>query len=119
MLQKYGTELKVFFTKLGYGLYDAGFEFRQRQEIIFISKTSRLSPGSTRPLIQWVPEFSAGGKAARGVNLTTHPDLAPRLRTSGGVALLPTHTFMTWTRNTAERDKSDTELNVGTCLESQ
>jgi len=36
----------------------------------------------------------------RGVNLTTHVHLMPRLRTSGALPVLPIQTFKTWTGKT-------------------
>ena len=49
---------------LGYGLADQGLESRQGQRIFGASKTSRLSLGSSRPPIQWVPKFFLQVKAA-------------------------------------------------------
>ena len=43
--------------------------------------------GNIRPLIQWVTGFFPGGKALW--KLTTHLNLAPRLRMGGAIRLLP------------------------------
>jgi hypothetical protein len=49
---------------LGYGLADQVLESRQGQRIFGASKTSRMSLGSSRPSIQWVPKFFLQVKAA-------------------------------------------------------
>jgi hypothetical protein len=53
-----------------------GIESRWRQGF---PHPSRPALGPTRSPIQWVPGLS-GRKSGRGVALTTHPNLAPRLR---------------------------------------
>ena len=49
----------------------------------------------TRPPIQWLPGFFAGG-TGRG-RWWPHVPLAPRLRISGAETLLPLYAFMAWT----------------------
>jgi hypothetical protein len=56
---------------------------RQRQRIFPVASASRPALGTTQPLVQCVPGvLSSGVKRGRGVMLTTHPHLVPRLRTS-------------------------------------
>jgi len=40
------------------------------------------------------------GYGGRGMTLTTHLHLAPKLRMSGAMPLLPLYAFVTWTVNT-------------------
>jgi len=55
---------------LGCGLADQGLEPWQGQRIFGASKTSRLSLGSSRSPIQWVPKFFLHVKAAWAWSLT-------------------------------------------------
>jgi hypothetical protein len=55
-----------------------GFDPRQRQRIFLLASASRPALRPTQPPVQWVP----GVKRGRGVTLTTHPHLVPRLRMS-------------------------------------
>jgi hypothetical protein len=64
----------------GYGLYGPGIESRWGRDF---SPTSRPTLGPTQPPVQWVPGLS------RGVVLTTYPLLAPMLRMSRAIPLLP------------------------------
>jgi hypothetical protein len=50
-----------------------------------------VQPGSGTT--QQVPGFSPGGKAAGSLEITTHLHLAPRLRMSGAITLLPLYAF--------------------------
>jgi hypothetical protein len=60
-----------------------GFDPRQRQRILPVTSASRPALGPTQPPIQWIPgALSPGVKRGRGVILTTHPLLVPRLRKS-------------------------------------
>jgi hypothetical protein len=59
------------------------FDPRQRQRIFLPVSASRPALGLTQPPVQWVPgALSPGVKHGRGVMLTTHPLLVPRLRNS-------------------------------------
>jgi hypothetical protein len=65
-----------------YGLDDrrSRFDPRQGQRIFLLAPASRPALGSTQPPIQWVPGVLCPGvKRGRGVMLTTHPHLVPRL----------------------------------------
>jgi hypothetical protein len=62
-----------------YGLDDWG----SRQRIFPLLSAFRSALGPTQSPVQWVPwVLSPGVKRGRGVMLTTHPHLVPRLRIS-------------------------------------
>jgi hypothetical protein len=66
-----------------YGLDDQGFDPRQGQRTFLLAPASRPALGYTQPPIQWVPGLlSLWVKRGRGVMLTTHPHLVPRLSMS-------------------------------------
>jgi hypothetical protein len=61
--------------------WTTGVRSRQRQRIFLLSSASRPALGPTQPPIQWVPEvLSPGVKRGRGVMLTTHPHLVPKVK---------------------------------------
>ena len=56
-----------------------------------------VPPPSPPPAIQLASGFFPRGKAAGGGTLTTHLHLAPTLRMSRTVRLLPLYAFLAWT----------------------
>jgi len=52
--------------------------------------------GSTQLSIQWACAFYPGGQNSRGVTMTTHIHLVPRLIKHGAIPLLPLYAFMAW-----------------------
>jgi hypothetical protein len=68
----------------GYGLNNRVIEVRSPTGAdFFLAPASRPALGPTQPPIQWVlGGLSPGIKRGRGVKLTTHPYLVPRLRMS-------------------------------------
>jgi hypothetical protein len=68
----------------GYGLDGPGIESRWGRDF---SHKSRPALGPTQTPVQHVPGLSRG-KSGRGVVLTTHPLLAPRLRMSRAITIL-------------------------------
>jgi hypothetical protein len=59
-----------------YGLDGPGIGSRWGRDFPHLS---RKALGPNQPPIQWIPDFSRGW-SGRGVELTTHPHLAPRLK---------------------------------------
>jgi hypothetical protein len=67
------------------------FDPRQGQ-IFLLAPASRPALGPNQPPIQWVQGvLSPGVKLGRGVTLTTHPHLVPRLRMSRSYTSSPPH----------------------------
>jgi hypothetical protein len=70
------------------------FDPRQRQRIFLLASGSRPALGRTQTPVQWVPGvLSPGVKRGRGVTLTTHPHLVPRLRMSRSYTSSPHKRF--------------------------
>ena len=69
-----------------YGLDGPGIEFRSGQHF---PHPSRPDLGPTQIPTQWVPGLSRG-QSDRGVALTTHPHLEPRLRKEESYTSTPT-----------------------------
>jgi hypothetical protein len=60
--------------------------------IVLFSAASRPILGPNQPSVQWVPPgLFPWGLNFRGVKLTTHLNLVPRLRMSGAIPPLPLH----------------------------
>jgi hypothetical protein len=74
-----------------YVLDDRG-SMPDRGKGFFLAPASRPVLGPTQPPIQWVPGvLSPGVKRGRGVMLTIHPHLVPRLRMSRSYTSSPSH----------------------------
>jgi hypothetical protein len=88
-VHKSSFKFMIFFspaTRAG----QSGFDPRQGQRTFLLAPASRPTLGPTQPPIQWVPGvLPPGVKRGRGVTLTTHPHLVPRLRTSRTNLLSP------------------------------
>jgi hypothetical protein len=66
-----------------YGLDDRGLIPDRGRGFFLQALASRPALGPTQSPIQWVPEvLSPGVNRGRGVTLTTHPHLVPRLSMS-------------------------------------
>jgi hypothetical protein len=56
------------------------FDFRQRQKIFLFPNESIMALRPTQPPIQWVSGTVSPGISGKGVKLTTHLHLMPKLR---------------------------------------
>jgi hypothetical protein len=66
-----------------YGLGDGGSILGRGERIFPLTSLFRPALGPTQPPVRWVPDVhSPAVKSDRGVTLTTHPHLVPRLRMS-------------------------------------
>jgi hypothetical protein len=67
-----------------------GVRPRQGQRIFLLAPASRPALRPTQPPVEWVPGvLSRGVKRGRGVMLTTHPHLVPRLSMSRSYTSFP------------------------------
>jgi len=64
------------------------FDSQQEEDIFLFPQESRLVLGSKQPHISEYRSIPSGDKVARGVKLTTHVHLLPRLRMSGYIPFL-------------------------------
>ena len=86
-------------TRLRYRLQGPGVPIPVAQGFSLI-QTFQIRPEVYQPPFQRVSGLIPWSKAAgegRGVKLTTHLHLAPRLRMSGAIPLLPLYGSMAWT----------------------
>jgi len=62
----------------------------------FLFATAVSRPALAPTPIQWVLEALTPWKSGRGVKLTTHFHVVPRLRIRAAITLLPQYVFMAW-----------------------
>jgi hypothetical protein len=82
-------------------------------------KQSRYAMGPTQLSIQWAPAFYPGGQNGRGVTLTTHLRLVPRLIKHGAIPLLPLYAFMAWTRTSLHGVLALKTTTLTLCMEKE
>lgn len=83
-----GTGVQQLVQRLGYRQH--GSQFESRSEIFSPQNTSRLTLGPSQPPLQGVAYLGSLSEVKRPENDgTTHLPLAPRLRLSGAIPLLP------------------------------
>jgi hypothetical protein len=70
------------------------FDPQQKEDIFLLRKEPRLVLGTIQPPIAEYHSIPSGDKVARGVKLTTHVHLLPRLRMSGYIPFLLQYVFM-------------------------
>jgi len=83
-------------TEARYGLDGPQIELRCERDFQY---PSRMARGLNQPSVKWVPGLSWGYRD-RGVALTTHPHLAPRLCMDRAIRLPPLRAVRTYCRVT-------------------
>ncbi|KDR20398.1 Angio-associated migratory cell protein [Zootermopsis nevadensis] len=100
-------------TEAGFGGKAVGI--RKSSSVEFQRGSSEYPLGPTQPPIQWVPGSFPGGKAGRGVILTTHPYLVPRSRKRGAIHPHPPSAYMAYSVTNDKMRFESRQVHLSTC----